>query len=129
MMKNTILNKLSYTLFIITEQATKSMWNYLLMYVITQKRYKVVIGINKIQQKSRSLKQEQKEDRGNNSGEKWDDDKFDKFSKPNIRNNYSNLQIHEITVNSITKDFHKDLPNNEQRRSDISKTTIATSGE
>lgn len=53
----------------------------------------------------------------------------DKFSKPNIRNNYSNLQIHEITVNSITKDFHKDLPNNEQPRSDISKTTIATSGE
>lgn len=99
------------------------------MYVLTQKRYKVVIGINKIQQKSRSLKQEQKEDRGNNSGEKWDDDKFDKFSKPNIRNNYSNLQIHEITVNSITKDFHKDLPNNEQRRSDISKATIATSGE
>lgn len=45
------------------------------------------------QQRNR-FKKGAKEDRGNSSRQKWDDDKYNKFSKPNIRNNYSNLEIH-----------------------------------
>lgn len=48
---------------------------------------------NKITTEKLTFKTEAKEDRGNNSRQKWDDDKLDRFSKPNIRNNYSNLEI------------------------------------
>lgn len=48
---------------------------------------------NKITTEKLTFKTEAKEDRGNNSRQKWDDDKLDRFSKSNIRNNYSNLEI------------------------------------
>lgn len=78
-------------LFIIPEQG-KSIRNYLLTYVLIQEKFKVVYK-NKITTEKLTFKTEAKEDRGNNSRQKWDDDKLDRFSKPNIRNNYSNLEI------------------------------------
>lgn len=59
------------------------------MYVSPNLR--VVIRLNKTQQKSRF--KIEAEDRSNISC-LWDDERFDQFSKPNIRNSYSNLEIY-----------------------------------